>query len=111
MRRKNNGDVSGDAGTGLWAPLLVHNCCSVIVPVFPLTPFKIFNQRKYIVAEALFKLNQIKFLSKEINLLNITSFHLIIPLLYTLKAVLPSVLCLTPILYTGFLVSSVSGGH
>ena len=92
---------------GALAPLLVHNCFKITLPIFPLIPFKIFNQGRYIVAEALFKWNQIKFLRKEINPLNVTSFHLIIPVLYTLKAVLPSVLCVTSFPYTGFLMSSV----
>lgn len=86
-------DVSGDTDRGLGpitgTQLLFNNCS-----YFSFSPIQDTQSEWYIFTETLFKLNQIKFLSEEINLLNVTPFLLNIPLLYILKALMHCVLCL-----------------
>lgn len=90
-------DVSGDTDRALGpitgTQLLFNNCF-----YFSFSAIQDTQSGRYIFTETLFKLNQIKFLSEEINLLNVTSFHLNIPLLYVLKALMPGVLCLKSVL-------------
>lgn len=81
--RRTMEDVSGDTGRCLGpitgTQFLFNNCS-----YFSSSPTQDTQSRRYVFTEVLFKLNQSKFLSEEINLLKVTSFYLIIPLLYTL---------------------------